>query len=169
MDSNMDTKCKTSLIFRKIPPVDLARIEAKPGKSNVQLLTKERSSKVYTESKTDPDLALKGIDKYVSPKILKLFRRVLVPKPKMRYDVKEVTKDLRGPLVVKGSGEIEIYYDEDLSVKSGSKKLLNKVSRSSSTISASDIYAANYNLGLKRNSYTGSNKSILQTRRSSMK
>ncbi|CAL4222593.1 unnamed protein product [Meganyctiphanes norvegica] len=169
MNSNMDMKRKTSLNFHKIQPVDLARLEVISNNSNVQLVTKERSSKVYTGSKTDTDLGLNCIGKYFSPRLLKLFRRVLDPKPEMRYGVKEATKDLGDPLVIKGSGEIEIYYEDDLTVNSGLNKPLKKVSRSSSTISASDLYAANYSLGLKRNSYTGSNRSISQTRKSSLK
>jgi len=108
--------------------------------------------------------------KYFSPRLLRLFRRLLDPKPEMRYGVKEVTKYLEDPWVVKGSGEIEIYYDEDLSVNSGLNKPLKKISRCSSTRSASGLIVGNYNLGLKRNSSTRSNsRSSSQTRKSSLK
>ncbi|CAL4126124.1 unnamed protein product [Meganyctiphanes norvegica] len=107
--------------------------------------------------------------KYFSPRLLRLFRRLLDPKPEMRYGVKEVTKYFGDPWVIKGSGEIEIYYDEDLSVNSGLNKPVKKVSRCSSTRSASGLYVGNYNLGLKRNSSTRSNiKSSSQTRKSSL-
>jgi len=107
--------------------------------------------------------------KYFSPRLLRLFRRLLDPKPERRYSVKEVTKYLDDPWVVKGSGEIEIFYDVDLSVNSSVNKPLKKVSRCSSTRSATGLYAGNSSLGLKRSDSNRSRRSSSGTRKTSLK
>merc|ERR1719334_2136028 len=87
----------------------------------------------------------------------------------MRYGVKEVNKYLDDPWVVKGSGEIEIYYDEDLSVNSKVNKPLRRVSEYKGTRSATDLYASSSSLGLKRTDSNRSRRSSSGTRKTSIK
>lgn len=93
-----------------------------------------------------------------TPRLLRLFRRLLDPKPDMRYGVKEISKYISDSWIIKDS--TETVFDEELSVHSPLNKSIKKITRASSTRSAS---SSCYPMGLKRGSSSRSSVSSLRT------
>ncbi|CAL4144719.1 unnamed protein product [Meganyctiphanes norvegica] len=94
-----------------------------------------------------------------TPRLIRLFRRLLDPKTDMRYGVKEVRKYLSDPWIAKTKESIEVPFDEELSVHSPLNKRNTKLIRHSSTRSASSTC---YAMGLKRGSSARSSASSLR-------